>query len=520
MSSTAQPTQAKARLPWAYWSLVLTYLAVAMNVTVASIALPTISVDLQATSTELAWILNATPMASAALVLFMGALGDRMGRRRLLRIGLIVFLVSATLSAIARDPVQLIALRALTGVGSALVMPAALALVFDVVPKQSQRTAVGIVGATQAIGSLIGPILAGVALLFLPWGAAFAVVIPLLILAMIGTMRLPATDEGSAQEKEPLDVAGATLVGIASVTLLYAAVTASTSADKAGSATSAWISLAIGIASVVALIWWERRCPYPLFVGSIMRKKSFWLATTVIFVVQMALGGILFANTQYVQLVLGFSAFAAAAFLVPALLAWVLSSATAGITAKRFGLRTMVSVSLVFAAAGLLLIGSQGQTPVIVVLLLGLFLAGLMGVAPSLMTHLAVSSYPESRRTTGSAINSAASRYGLSLGVAAFGSVMGTVFSRQMAPQVAGLSAQQAEVASGSLGGALSVAKELPADIAEAFSSAARSAFTSGFSLTLNVAAALLLLLAVVVFVAMGNTKTPVTAEPIGEPDV
>lgn len=499
--------QQRERLPLAYWTLVLTYLAVAMNLTVASIALPSISVDLAPSATELTWILNATPMAAGALVLFGGAWGDRIGRRRLLRAGLIVFLVAALLSSVAWDATQLIALRALSGVGSAMVMPAALALVFDVVPEPSRRTAIGIIAATQAVGSLIGPILAGVALVFASWGAAFAIVAPVLVIALVGTVKLPADPPRPVGGHRPMDAFGALLIGVVGFCLLYAAVSAT---EPVGDGGTTEIALVVAAVALVVLIWWERRCAHPILVASVLRSRAFWLPTLVIFLGQMVLGGILFANTQYVQLVLGFSAFGAALFLVPALVGWVGSSATAGLTARRLGVRTVVAASLLLAALGLFLLSRQGQQPVYIVLALALFLAGLMGVAPALMTHMAVSAYPEDRRTVGSGINSAATRYGLAFGMAAFGAVIGTVFASRMTPAVSGLPTADAEAAVSSLGGALGVAETLPGPAGSALADTARAAFTAGFSLTLTIAAAVLLAVAVLVALTL-RTGTPAT---------
>ncbi|MGB3013968.1 MAG: MFS transporter, partial [Candidatus Nanopelagicales bacterium] len=120
------------RLPLAVLPLALTYLAVALNMTIASVALPTISTQFQASAEQLAWIVNATPMVSAAFILFAGAWSDRVGRKRMLLIGIVIFLVSALLSGMTNSVEILILLRALTGLGSALAMPSAMALTFDV----------------------------------------------------------------------------------------------------------------------------------------------------------------------------------------------------------------------------------------------------------------------------------------------------------------------------------------------------------------------------------------------------
>ena len=506
----ATPSRRRARLPFAFWALVLTYLAVAVNMTVASVALPTISIDLQASTTELAWIVNATPLASAAFILFAGAWGDRFGRPLLLRLGLVVFLVSALLSSMATSPEQLIWLRGLTGLGSALVMPAALALTFDVVEEGSRRTAVGIIGATQAGGALLGPLLAGAVLVVGGWGSAFLVVVPLLLVALLGTWRIPS--ERPRRAEGGMDTVGATLVAFVSIGLLFAAVTASSTA--AGTTSGIAAALVVAALALVALVAWERRCANPIFIGPVLRSRVFWVPTLAIFLVQFVLGGIMFSNTQYVQLVLGFSALGAGAFLVPALLTWIISSATAGITARRFGVRWVAAVCLSCAAVGLLLLSTVSTSPTYPVFILGLLLVGMMGAAPALMTHTAVSSYPDERRTIGSAINSAATRYGLAFGVAAFSGILMGIYGANLLPALAGLTPEQSVTAQGSLGGALSIAGGLAEGPAGLLAETARAAYVSGLQTALLAASLLLAALAVLVFVMLRNV--PVTSRPTG----
>jgi DHA2 family multidrug resistance protein-like MFS transporter len=228
-----------------------------------------------------------------------------------------------------------------------------------------------------------------------------------------------------------------------------------------------------------------------------VRRRTFLVPTLTVFLVQFTLGGLLFLNTQYVQLVLGFSALAAGVFLMPALLMWTVSSATAGITAKRFGARNVTALGLVVTAVGLVLTSLGGTDPVYPVLILGLVLTGVMGVAPALMTHTAVSNYSEQRRSVGSAINSMAVRFGLAFGVAGYGTLLALTYQSDVSPALAGLSPQDSYDARESLGGALSVADR--ADVS-GLADAARDAYVAGFRLTLVVAAIVLVLLAVVVW--------------------
>lgn len=503
-------TSNQGGIPLAFAPLAISYLAVAITMTVAIVALPTISVDLEVSAASLIWIINVTPVAAAALIFFGGSWSDRFGRRRIMLLGLVIFLVSATLSAFATSPEQLIALRALTGVGSALLMPPALALTFDVVPERSRRTAIGIIGATQAVGALLGPIIAGALLVVFPWGSVFLSVTPLLLVSIVLVAWKVPADTRSHENQAPLDVLGAALMGAVAVCFIYAAVAAS--APQSNGSVQVLAVLAIGAVALVALVFWEIRCPNPIFVGAILRARHFWVPTLTIFVVQFALGGVMFLNAQYVQLALGYSAFAVGLFLVPALLTWIASSATAGLLARRFGVRPMVTLSLATAALGMALLATGGTSPQLVVFIIALLLVGCMGLAPALTTHMAVSVYPEYRRTVGSAVNGVAVRFGLAFGVAALGSVLGITYSRGLAPVIADLSSADQTLADNSIGGALQVAKRLGGPAEQVITDSARAAFASGFSYAVIITAGILAAVAVIVSVRLPN-RAPTSPE-------
>ena len=479
------------RLPLSYWGLALTYLAVAVNLSVTSVALPSIATDLDATTAQLSWIFNITPLVSAGLMLFAGAWGDRFGRKRLLVIGLIVFLASALLSATATDVNLLIAYRALTGAGSALAMPAALALTFDVVPPQGRRTAVGILATTQAAGSLIGPVLAGTAMAVWSWPAAFLSVVPFIAVALLGAARLPA---GTPHTGTPMDSRGATLAAVASVLLVYAA-----TALSILNVLPAVLALAGAAIAVLFLVRHERRTPHPLFNPAVLARGQFRLATAVVLGSQIVLGGLIFVITQYLQLVLGYSPFAAGMLLIPCLASWVLASSTAGRTSAVLGVRRVVALGLGLGALGLVVLALQGQASRPAVLILGLFLTGLMAVGPALMTTVALSCHAEHERTVGAAINGAAARFGFSFGIALMGGALEVVYAFLVSSATAGLSATDAASVEGGLAGALTVASGLPDGTALADS--ARAAFTTAYSASLLIGAIVAAAMAVVVAV-------------------
>ncbi len=490
-------TTRRAAIPAALWPLALVYLVVAMNMTIASVALPTISTEFLASASQLAWVVNATPLAGATLILFAGGWGDRIGRKRLLLIGITVFVVAAVLSGTAANVDELIVLRALTGVGSALVLPAALALTFDITSEQQRRTSVGIMGSTQAIGALLGPLLGGAALVLFDWRAAFWAVVPMLLIALVcNAVLLPKDGPRGVTNEPPLDSFGAALTALAGIGILYAAISLAPGPDSAG--TPALVSFAIGVAALVALAFWERRCTHPLFEAAILRRTGFWVPTLVIFLVQFCLGGLLFITTQYVQLVLGLSALAAAGFLMPALLVWTVAAATAGITSRTVGAPVACAAGLGLAAIGLVLVGLNGRDPNYAEFIVGLLLIGAMGIAPALMTAIAVDNYPPERRGVGSAINSAAVRFGLAFGVGVFATILAIRYQTALTPALVALPAEQAAIADNNLGSGLQVADRLGGQAGDALADSARTAFVEGFHLSLFIAAAVVAALAVI----------------------
>ncbi len=494
----------RARLPLALLPLALTYLAVAMNMTIANVALPTISLDLSASAGQLKWVVNATPVTAGALILFAGALSDRVGHRRMLLTGIVVFILSAAATALVDNVEQLIALRALTGVGSALAMPSALALTFAIASGTAQRTAVGIMGATQAGGAMLGPIVGGAALVAFGWPAAFWSVIPMLAIALAGILwQLPRAVEQPAESDKgnPLDAFGSALAALTLVSLLVAVIAAASESHE-----DDWQILSgmlVGALAAAGLILWERRTAQPILVGSILRRRTYWVPTLALALVQFTLGGLLFVSTQYLQLVLGYSALGAGLLLVPALLMWTVTSATAGITTKRFGLKLATVVSLLLSATGLLMLSEVDESASMGLLISAMVLTGAMGLTPALMTHTVVSNYPVERRGVGSALNSVVLRFGMAFGVAAYGAVLTTTFMRDLAAAHTTAGGAPAEGTFQSLGAALRAAQEITGPESAALEAAARESFVSGFNLVMLAGAAVLVILALVIWVAL-----------------
>ena len=283
---------------------------------------------------------------------------------------------------------------------------------------------------------------------------------------------------------------------------------------------SVWIGAAVvGVLAIVALIWWERRCENPLIDLEICRRRTFSIPIAAIFIVNFVLGGVMFMSTQYTQLVLGFSPFMAGLFLLPALVIWAATATLSGRLARTFGNRPVLAVGFVLGAVGLVIVGLSGANPNIAGLLIGMGLVGFIGVGPAQLTHTAISSFPDERRTVGSALNSLAIRFGLAFGVAVFAGILGAIYQGDVQSALSGLTSAQVDSVLNSLGGAVKVADQLQGSAGEALLVSAREAFATGFGVTLFAAAGLLVLAAIVTSIFLPDiakkSKTPEVVEEL-----
>jgi MFS family permease len=264
------------------------------------------------------------------------------------------------------------------------------------------------------------------------------------------------------------------------------------------------MALAVGAIALVVLVLWERRAPHPLIDSSVLQERTFRIAILVVFASQLVLGGLFFIITQYLQLVIGYTPLVSGLMLVPALAAWAVVSTTAGRTSALLGVRGAVTLGLTLASIGYVLLAVQPLSQSTGLLIGALFLIGLLGIGPALMTHSAVNSYRNEQRTVGAAVLGAAVRFGFSFGIALLGGFLGLVYERSVQPATTGLSAADATSVSRSLAEALTVART-NADLVLA--EQARQAFTNGYVTSLAVAAVVTLVMAIVVAVGSERVK-------------
>ena len=466
------------QMPIAFWGLVLAYVAVAINTTVASVALPPISRALVVNSEQLTWIVNCTPLAASAFMLFGGHWASQYGFRRVLVLGLSILTISAIGASMVVDVNALIAFRTFSGFGSALVMPSALVLAYQVVDESRRRTAIGLVTAAQAIGGLLGPLLAGYLITAVSWRAALLSVAPLLLVSILIVYSEIPKRAGPKGEKRSFDQIGAALTAMFGTSSLLFMV------NLTNASSNQFVffgSIGVAILSFITLVVHEARCSNPLFQFKQLRKRSFLVPTGINWIVQLVYGGMIFLNMQYLQLVVGLSAFTAALLVVAATLVWILCSSFSGVLSKRIGSYRLAMLGLLTASVGYGLIGFAGVTPNPIALTVGFILSGSAGIEPAVMVHGVLASYDEDQRSFGASLNAMVMRYGLSTGIALSGVVLSGNLAKMMSETLSRLGESSKLNATGSIGGAFRVADSLPVNERNTLIEAAKAAFVDGY---------------------------------------
>jgi EmrB/QacA subfamily drug resistance transporter len=475
----------------------LTLLLIVMDNTIVNVALPTLQSDLDASTSQLQWIVDSYILVFAGLLLAMGALGDRFGRRGALAIGLSIMGLASIASSFANSADQLIATRALMGVGGALIMPATLSIIINVFTDRKERAqAIAIWTATAGAAVAIGPVTGGWLLEHFWWGSVFLVNVPVVVIALVlGQLFVPTSRDPSAP---PLDVVGA-LLSIAGLTALVWAIIEGPNGWTNGPVIAGFVLAAV---LLVAFGVWERRARYPMLDMSLFRNPRFSAASGSIMLTFFAMFGTLFLLTQFLQDVMGYTALETGIRLLPmAAVQMVIAPASARI-AERVGSKIIVAVGLVTAAVGLILASrltadaTYGQ----VVISLLVLAAGLALVMPT-ATESIMGSLPPAKAGVGSAVNDTTRELGGALGVAVLGSVMSSAYRPKVTDAIEGFPVPQgaANAITDQIGAAMSVAERIGGEPGRLLADTASRAFTDGMGTAFLIGAAALLVGAVIV---------------------
>jgi MFS transporter, DHA2 family, multidrug resistance protein len=509
-ATTYTPTQTAGRRAWLGLAvLALPAMLVVMDLTVLFLAVPKITADLHPSSTQLLWITDIYGFLIAGSLIAMGALGDRIGRRKVLLTGAAGFGAASLLSAFSTSPEMLIVARGLQGIAGATLVPSTMALVFNMFPDELERTkALGIVMSSFAAGAAVGPVLGGVILDSLPWGAVFLVNVPVMALLLIAGPRL--LPEFNNPEASRIDLVSVAL----SVAGVLAVVYGVKELARDGYTAAPAASVAAGLVLATLFVSRQRRVDNPLIDLSLFRSAVFSTLLTANVIGALVQYGIYLFTSQYLQLALGLSPLEAGLLGLPSVAALMVASGTVPRLVQHLRPGSAIAGGMAITATGFLAItqiGAEHGTT----LLVGSTMLMTLGVAPAMVlgTQLIVGAVPPERAGVASGMSQTANEFGGAMGIALLGS-LGTLIYRHniddAIPQH--VAHQAASAARDTLGGAVSVADALPASVL----SAAHEAFVSGLHVVAVTAAVLMLGTAAVAAVTLRNVKAP-SSEPQAE---
>ncbi|HEV7648969.1 MAG TPA: MFS transporter [Actinophytocola sp.] len=483
--------------------LALPTLLASLDMSVLFLALPHLSADLHAGSTQQLWILDSYGFMLAGFLVTMGTLGDRIGRRRLLMIGASLFGAASVLAAYSTSPQMLIAARAVLGVAGATLMPSTLALIRTMFTDARQRgVAIAAWMSCFMAGTAIGPLIGGVLLEWFWWGSVFLLAVPVMVVLLAtAPALLPESRDPHAGRVDPVSVA----LSLAAILPVVYGIKELTR----GASPLALAAIPAGLAFGVAFVARQRRLAHPLLDLRLFGERSFRACLGIMFGGAIVMAGTFLFIPVFFQQVLGFSPLKAGLWTLPPTVAMIAGAQLTPVLARRFRPAPVMAVSLLVAALGCVLITQVSVTGGLPPLVAG-FLLACAGVAPptALGTDLLIGAVPPARAGSAAAVSETSNELGIAIGLATFGSIGAAVYAGHVAVP-AGVPAAAGE----SLNGAVALAGALPERVAGPLLDSARTAYTLGLNTVALLGSVLFAALAVVA-VAMLRRPTDEFANP------
>lgn len=474
--------------------LVLAVLLLAVDGTVLALAVPSLSATLDPSANQLLWIGDIYSFALAGLLVTMGNVADRIGRKKLLMLGAIGFGVASAIAAFSPSAEVLIAARALLGVSGATLMPSTLSIIRHMFVVPAQRTrAIAIWSVGAAGGAALGPVVGGLLLEHFWWGSVFLINIPVMVvLVIVGGILLPESKNPRAL---PIDLLSAVLSIAAIVPVIFAV-------KRAVGEGFDLITVAVAVVGIVCgwlFVRRQRRSSDPMLDLELFRLPAFRGAVISNGFAIFALSGLLFFFSQYLQLVRGLSPLRAGLVELPATVASMLVVVLIGVAVARLGTGGSIGLGLVLGAVGLAVLAIAESLEGFAVLIAALLVIGFgIGLAATVSTDAVVGSVPRERAGAASAISETAYELGVALGIAILGSLM-TAQYRVRLPDLTDLPATIAVSARESLAAGLEAIDGAHPAVAAQL----QHAFTGGMQTTALVAAGILLVAGVFAWITI-----------------
>lgn len=467
---------------------------ISMDNTILNNALPAISSDLRASQSDLQWIADSYILVFAALMLTMGAVGDRIGRKKTLLAGLFFFGLGSLAAALANSTSLLIAARGFLGIGAAILMPTTLSIISASFPGHERAQAIAIWAAIFSLGVGIGPPLGGWLVQTYSWNSVFLVNIPFVIAIAIGGIIYLGESRDETAPKP--DIPGVILSIAGLFALIYAIIEAGT---------LGWTDPKIILAFIVAAIlltafgWWENRNPDAMMPLYLFKNPTFTGSNAVLAFVMFSLFGSTFFISQYLQTVIGFSPWDAGLRVLPTAIPMTIAATLSARLAGRIGTKYTVTLGIGLGTCAVAYMAATYRvgTPYEVIMIGQILLGTGLGTAVSPATTAIMSAVPVQKSGIGSAMNTTTRQIGGALGIALLGAVMNSVYLAQVTPlqdSLPQLSSAQVEQVISSIQAAHVLAGELPAAIGQQIIDTSNLAFVNGMTTAMIVGAIMMTL--------------------------
>jgi EmrB/QacA subfamily drug resistance transporter len=471
------------RKPLILVSLLLAAFVINLDTTIVNVALPTLVRQLRASNSQLQWVVDAFNLLFAGSVLAFGSLSDRFGRKGMLLAGLSVFGLASLAGGLTDSPGQLIAARAVMGVGAAMVFPSTLSLLTNVFIERRERAlAIGLWGAITGAAIALGPIVGGWLLQAFDWRSVFFAMTPVAAIAVVLVAGYVPTSRDP--EAPRTDRAGFALSTAMVALLVYTIIEAP---NHGWGSARTLASFVLTAALAAAFVAWERRTPEPMLDLSLFRNPRFTAASASVAISFFALSGFIFLVTQYFQFLKGYGPLSTGVRLLPVASCVAISSILGARLAVRVGTKLVVASGLFSMAAFYVWVTTAAATTSYGTIAAQMVVLGTgMGLTSAPATEAIMGVVPKAKAGIGSAVNDATRLLGGTLGVAVIGSVYASLYASRLTSALpAGLPAAVARAAHGSVGAALTAADKLAHAghpmLAAAIHNAASSAFFHGF---------------------------------------
>ena len=484
--------QAAKKFRRRYWTLGIlsvSLILIALDVTVLNVAIPSLQTDLGASASALQWIVNAYIVVFAGLLLTMVSLGDRYGRRRALEVGLIIFAVASLAAGFSQTGAQLIAARALQGVGGALVMPSTLSVIVDVFPREERGKAIGIWAGAAGLGIPLGMVLGGWLVQEFWWGTVFLINLPVIALALTAGRWLVPESRDPARRR--IDLPGAAISILSLGVFIYTIIEAP---GRGWLAPATIGGFALALSSGAAFVWYELRTHQSMLDIRFFKNPRLSAGAIAVGVAFMSMLGMMFLMTQYFQFVRAYTPLEAGFRLAPLALGFMLAAPTSAVLVQRLGGKLVMAFGLVLVAVALGQFATLDVATPYLGIGLGLTLMGFgMGNAMAPATDAMIAALPEAQAGVGSALNDVTRQVGGALGIGVFGAIFNSLYASGVANAAAALSSDAASAVTNSIGAALQVAAQA-GGAGQGLAASANAAFVDATAVVYTVAAAVALI--------------------------